>query len=164
MNMEQFKQIFFILTAIVTTQLFVACAAFEMADDHTPASAEDYSVAEDDTPRDRCTRNCFQSQRERDSTEEDGYAASERRSSDEYDSTDLTEVERSRLKRAIASRDVIIGMKPTHVIRSWGEPVMREAAGDHSGGHERWRYGSRYSLQGERVVIFENGRVAGWYR
>lgn len=69
-----------------------------------------------------------------------------------------------RVRDAINVRDVILGMSKTQVLSSWGEPITREIAGQNGDGHERWRYGSRYSLQGERVVIFENGRVAGWYR
>lgn len=69
-----------------------------------------------------------------------------------------------RVKDAIDSRDVILGMTRNQVMESWGEPSVREVAGDGNGGHERWHFGSRYSLQGSRILIFENGRVAGWYR
>lgn len=72
--------------------------------------------------------------------------------------------EQSRLRRAIDSRDVILGMTRQNVMQSWGEPVQREVAGRGATGNERWTYGSRYSLQGSRTVIFENGRVAGWER
>lgn len=67
-------------------------------------------------------------------------------------------------RRQAVSRDVVIGMTRSDVMSSWGEPVQREVAGNGSTGHERWTYGSRYSLQGARTVIFENGRVAGWNR
>lgn len=70
--------------------------------------------------------------------------------------------EEREVRRAIASRDVVVGMSRRDVASSWGEPVQREVAGNGSTGHERWTYGSRYSLQGARTVIFENGRVAGW--
>lgn len=69
-----------------------------------------------------------------------------------------------RASRAIESRDVVLGMTRQQVMSSWGEPQQREVAGTNSTGHERWTYGSRYSLNGNRVVIFENGRVAGWRR
>ncbi len=72
---------------------------------------------------------------------------------------------RTRHSRAIQSRDVVIGMTRGQVLQSWGEPSMRESAGRGTDGHERWTYRSRVTLGGgERVVIFENGRVAGWYR
>lgn len=67
-----------------------------------------------------------------------------------------------RVKRAIAARDVVLGMTRREVSESWGLPTQREVAGRGDGGHERWTYGSRFSLSGSRTVIFENGRVAGW--
>lgn len=69
-----------------------------------------------------------------------------------------------RATRAIESRDVVLGMTRQQVMSSWGEPQQREVAGTTRTGHEKWTYGSRYSLNGSRVVIFENGRVAGWRR
>ncbi len=69
-----------------------------------------------------------------------------------------------RVRRAIQARDVVLGMTREEVANSWGEPVQRDLAGTGKRGHERWIYGSQYSLNGSRVVIFENGRVAGWYR
>lgn len=70
--------------------------------------------------------------------------------------------EKRRVKRAIEVRDVVIGMTRGEVMESWGEPTQREVAGRGEGGHERWTFGTRYSLNGSRTVIFENGRVAGW--
>lgn len=67
-----------------------------------------------------------------------------------------------RVKRAIAARDVVLGMTRKEVSDSWGRPTQREVAGKGEGGHERWTYGSRFSLTAPRTVIFENGRVAGW--
>jgi hypothetical protein len=69
-----------------------------------------------------------------------------------------------RIKTAIETRDIILGMTRQDVSQSWGEPVQREVAGNGRDGHERWIYGSRYSLGGSRTVIFENGKVAGWHR
>jgi hypothetical protein len=69
-----------------------------------------------------------------------------------------------RVKQAIETRDIILGMTRQDVLDSWGQPLLREIAGNGTGGHERWTYGSRYSLNGSRTVIFENGRVAGWNR
>lgn len=70
----------------------------------------------------------------------------------------------SRVQQAIRTRDVILGMTRQDVMASWGEPNQREMAGRGSNGHERWTYGSRYSLGESRTVIFENGKVAGWRR
>jgi hypothetical protein len=69
-----------------------------------------------------------------------------------------------RVQSAIDTRDIVLGMDRYQVQSSWGSPTSREVAGSGREGHERWRYGSRYSLQGERVVVFENGKVIGWYR
>jgi hypothetical protein len=68
------------------------------------------------------------------------------------------------IKRAIETRDVVLGMTRQQVMTSWGQPQEREVAGRDGSGHERWTYGSKFSLNGARVVIFENGRVAGWRR
>jgi hypothetical protein len=65
---------------------------------------------------------------------------------------------------AVEARDVVLGMTRDQVLRSWGAPAVRELAGQRNEGHERWHYGTQFSLQGERIVIFENGQVAGWYR
>lgn len=70
----------------------------------------------------------------------------------------------SRVRQAIETRDVILGMTRQDVMASWGEPNQREIAGHGANGHERWTYGSRYSLGESRTVIFENGKVAGWRR
>ncbi|MGZ3685470.1 MAG: hypothetical protein ACXVCI_16530 [Bdellovibrionota bacterium] len=70
--------------------------------------------------------------------------------------------EQRRIKRAIEMRDVVLGMTRHDVTESWGQPAQREVAGRGTGGHERWVFGSRYSLSGSRTVIFENGKVAGW--
>lgn len=69
-----------------------------------------------------------------------------------------------RIQKAIEMKDIILGMTRQDVSQSWGEPIQREVAGNGRDGHERWIYGSRYSLGGARTVIFENGRVAGWHR
>ena len=82
-------------------------------------------------------------------------------SEDELDSGDAPYGKR-RVRRAIAARDVVLGMTRREVSESWGQPTQREVAGRGNGGHERWTYGSRFSLSGSRTVIFENGRVAGW--
>jgi len=70
----------------------------------------------------------------------------------------------SHVRRAIQTRDIILGMTRQDVMESWGQPAQREVAGSGSRGHERWIYGSRYNFSGSRTVIFEDGRVAGWHR
>jgi hypothetical protein len=69
-----------------------------------------------------------------------------------------------RIQQALEARDVVLGMSRSEVLNSWGQPSVREVAGRGDDGHERWRYGGRNTLRDERVVIFENGQVAGWYR
>jgi hypothetical protein len=86
-------------------------------------------------------------------------AANER---DNGNVSDELEYGKRRVQRAIASRDVVLGMTRREVSNSWGTPTQREVAGKGTGGHERWTYGTRFSLSGSRTVIFENGRVAGW--
>ncbi len=65
---------------------------------------------------------------------------------------------------AIRNNDIVVGMNRSEVVESWGEPTVREIAGSGRNGHERWMYGSRYSLEGERYLIFESVQVVGWYR
>ncbi len=78
------------------------------------------------------------------------------------DTSNELSYEQRRIKRAIEMRDVVLGMNRHDVTESWGTPAQRQVAGHGTGGHERWIYGSRYSLSSPRTVIFENGRVAGW--
>ncbi len=69
-----------------------------------------------------------------------------------------------RVHLAIRNNDIVVGMSRSQVVKSWGEPAVREVAGSGARGHERWTYGSRFSLEGERYLIFENGEVVGWHR
>lgn len=69
-----------------------------------------------------------------------------------------------RIQEAIEANDIVVGMSRTEVIDSWGEPIRREVAGRGESGHERWTYGTRNSVRGERYLIFESGRVVGWHR
>jgi hypothetical protein len=70
------------------------------------------------------------------------------------------------IQRAIASRDVVVGMSADDVARIWGEPHDVDYAGDDGSPHQRWTYSegwtSRYGVAPQRVLYFENGRVAGW--
>jgi hypothetical protein len=94
--------------------------------------------------------------------EEESNTEATANADEESDTSDELVYGKRRVKRAIAARDVVLGMTRKEVSDSWGQPTQREVAGRGDGGHERWTYGSRYSLSGSRTVIFENGRVAGW--
>lgn len=101
----------------------------------------------------------YDSEADAESSVEEKVAVSER---EESNASDELSYGKRRVKRAIASRDVVLGMTRREVSDSWGTPTQREVAGRGDGGHERWTYGTRFSLSGSRTVIFENGRVAGW--
>lgn len=68
---------------------------------------------------------------------------------------------------AIEAQDIILGMTPTHVMESWGDPDVKEFAGNAMRGNERWKY-SKFIPQSDgfekevRVIYFEHGRVVGW--
>ena len=69
-----------------------------------------------------------------------------------------------RVNTAIQLKDIVLGMSKMQVRKSWGEPVRKEFADRGGFGNERWIYGGRYSLSGERVIVFERGVVVGWQR
>ena len=71
---------------------------------------------------------------------------------------------RGEVNAAVESNDVIVGMSRQDVLRSWGQPSIREIAGVGKAGNERWTYGSKYDRRGSRFLIFENGRIIGWHR
>ena len=67
----------------------------------------------------------------------------------------------------IESGDVTLGMTKRAVRESWGEPDLREVAGNPVYGNERWIYRNQLSSANgfqrkNRVIYFESGRVAGW--
>lgn len=69
--------------------------------------------------------------------------------------------------RAIENTDIHKGMLKDAVIESWGEPDMREVAGDETYGNERWHYKKLVSSdegykQERRIIYFESGQVVGW--
>lgn len=59
-----------------------------------------------------------------------------------------------------------LGMTMPRVLELWGKPTDVKAAGDSNDGNERWVYSEGvaglYGLGSNRVVYFEQGRVAGW--
>lgn len=144
----------FALFALLSLPLGGCATFFELGDtDRDPASADRGYTEEDENEgngRSCAGRFCG-------NEEEDDEAAASSRSAPEANVG-------KRVRRAIQARDIVLGMTRQEVAESWGEPYMREAAGDGSIGHERWTYGSRYSLSKNKTIIFENGRVAGWLR
>lgn len=67
----------------------------------------------------------------------------------------------------INNNDICVGMTRQAVQESWGEPDMKEVAGDPMYGNERWKYTT--SVSGEngfnqetRYVYFDGGVVSGW--
>lgn len=88
------------------------------------------------------------------------YGRAKKEKSDNYDQLNRNR----RITLAIRNNDIVVGMSRSEVVESWGEPSVREIAGSGRNGHERWTYGSRYSLEGERYLIFEGGQVVGWHR
>jgi hypothetical protein len=129
---------------------FQGCATFWELSGETYEEELDrgYRVAADEETDECSGRFCHTETESRSLASDDG----------EYDG------EGRRVRTAIEARDVILGMTRQQVMESWGEPQQREVAGSGGAGHERWTYGTRYSLGSSRVVIFENGKVAGWHR
>lgn len=87
----------------------------------------------------------------------------------EFDEDALAEAriaERLRIRSAIETRDVTLGMKPNQVRSAWGTPMDVQVAGHPDSGNQRWIYSEglslRYGTQPIRIVYFEDGKVAGW--
>lgn len=141
-----------LLFAIVTISQFSGCAGFTLFGEEAEESADydrGYAASEEDDEVGECRgRYCDR--------EEEVMARQPSSDEDAYDNR--------RIRRAIETRDVVLGMTRKQVAESWGAPQSRELAGRSEAGHERWTYGSQYSLGGSRVVIFEDGKVAGWRR
>ncbi|MGZ3687225.1 MAG: hypothetical protein ACXVBW_02925 [Bdellovibrionota bacterium] len=74
--------------------------------------------------------------------------------------------EQARVQRGLASRELVVGMRPDDVRTVWGDPREVETAGDNSLGNQRWVYydGFSFGLSAStpKMVYFENGRVVGW--
>lgn len=69
--------------------------------------------------------------------------------------------------RAIENTDIHKGMLKEAVVQSWGNPDLREVAGNEVYGNERWHYKKLVSSeegykQETRILYFESGRVVGW--
>ncbi len=69
-----------------------------------------------------------------------------------------------RVRRAIQSQDLILGMSTSDVRFAWGEPRDVENAGHPRLGNQRWIYqtGLLGGLGSTRIVYFEGGKVVGW--
>ncbi len=67
----------------------------------------------------------------------------------------------------INNNDICLGMTRQAVQESWGEPDIKEVAGDPMYGNERWKYSTSVSSengfnQETRFVFFDGGLVSGW--
>jgi hypothetical protein len=67
----------------------------------------------------------------------------------------------------INNSDICLGMTRQAVHESWGEPDLKEVAGDQMYGNERWKYSTTVSTesgfnQETRYVYFDGGLVSGW--
>lgn len=60
---------------------------------------------------------------------------------------------------AALSREIVLGMPKTDVLRSWGQPIQRDYAGDPRYQNERWAYRRNGALS---YVYFNGGVVEGW--
>ena len=90
-------------------------------------------------------------------------AAPEQREPLDFNSEDY---HRNQVVHAIEARDIVPGMSPQEVISAWGRPREVETAGDSRYGNQRWVYydgnSLHYGISQQRIIYFENGRVAGW--
>lgn len=67
----------------------------------------------------------------------------------------------------IEDNDISVGMTKQAVRESWGDPDLKEIAGNEVYGNVRWRYSKYVSSESgyqreTRYVYFENGVVSGW--
>jgi hypothetical protein len=56
-------------------------------------------------------------------------------------------------------REIMMGMRKSEVLQSWGEPVRREQSGDPRLQNERWAYRRHGRM---KYIYFEDGVVGGW--
>jgi hypothetical protein len=60
---------------------------------------------------------------------------------------------------AVRKQDILLGMKKTDVMESWGKPLRVEVAGNPRNENERWLY----KMNGaSKYIYFESGEVQGW--
>lgn len=71
------------------------------------------------------------------------------------------------MAKIIENNDIVIGMTQNAVTESWGDPDIKEVAGNHIYHNECWKY-SKFVPSEEgyrrevRHIYFESGKVVGW--
>lgn len=72
----------------------------------------------------------------------------------------------TRVRGAMRTGDIILGMTMSEVQSVWGSPSEADVAGRAGDGNERWTYFTGlsvpWSLGSARVLYFENGQLVGW--
>ena len=71
------------------------------------------------------------------------------------------------MRTLMMNQDIAIGMPMDYVMKSWGDPLVREVSGNPLFRNEKWRYSRSISTQDgfkqeKRTVYFEGGKVVGW--
>ena len=71
------------------------------------------------------------------------------------------------MKTLMQAQDIAIGMPMDYVLKSWGDPIIREVSGNPAFRNEKWKYVRSQSTQDgfkqeRRTVYFEGGKVVGW--
>lgn len=71
------------------------------------------------------------------------------------------------MKSLMQNQDIAIGMPMDYVLKSWGDPKIREVSGNPLFKNEKWKYQRSISTedgfkQEKRTVYFEGGKVVGW--
>ncbi len=71
-----------------------------------------------------------------------------------------------RVRGAMQTGDIVLGMTMSEVRNVWGYPVDVDVAGRPGEGSERWTYfmglSVPWALGRARVLFFENGQLVGW--
>lgn len=71
------------------------------------------------------------------------------------------------MKNLMQNQDIAIGMPMDYVLKSWGDPKVREVSGNPLFKNEKWKYLRSIPTedgfkQEKRTVYFEGGKVVGW--
>lgn len=61
----------------------------------------------------------------------------------------------AQVAKAIAEKQIVVGMTPQEVITSWGDPKRKNVSGGAGGAREQWIYDGTY-------LYFQGGRVVSW--
>ncbi|MEH6626925.1 MAG: hypothetical protein V7739_10790 [Motiliproteus sp.] len=62
-----------------------------------------------------------------------------------------------RVRKHIRRNSIISGMKPDHVLQSWGPPTQIEHLGETT---EKWTYQRKDGRH--QIILFDQGEVVGW--